>query len=99
MGLGKVTPAERPTERRPSGEATVVAEPRIGGLHRRDRDGHSTARGRLAGHDSALPSPARMLEKCTLVHGAVMVVLAAIYDGAVARAGSSFGEEQPSRSP
>ena len=40
-----------------------------------------------------------MLEKCTLVHGAVMVVLAAIYDGAVTRAGSSFGEGQPFRSP
>ena len=35
LGLGKATPAWRPTERRPKGEATVVAHPRIGGLHHR----------------------------------------------------------------
>ena len=34
-GLGKATPAERPVDRRPDGEAEVVALPRVGGLHHR----------------------------------------------------------------
>jgi putative transposase len=35
LGLGKATPAGRPVEHRPDGEANVVARPRIGGLHHR----------------------------------------------------------------
>jgi len=35
LGLGKATPAERPVDRRPDGEAEVVALPRVGGLHHR----------------------------------------------------------------
>ena len=35
LGLGKATPGGRPVERRPRGEAVVVARPRVGGLHHR----------------------------------------------------------------
>jgi len=35
MALRKATPTGRPVERRPNGEAKVVAQPRIGGLHHR----------------------------------------------------------------
>ena len=35
LGLGKATPTARLVERRPDGEAEVVALPRVGGLHHR----------------------------------------------------------------
>ena len=35
LGLGKATPAERPVEPRPDGEAEVVALQRVGRLHHR----------------------------------------------------------------
>jgi putative transposase len=34
-GLGKETPDRRPIEKKPSAEATVIASPRVGGLHHR----------------------------------------------------------------
>ena len=35
LGLEKATPAGRPVERRPDGEANIVARARVGGLHQR----------------------------------------------------------------
>jgi hypothetical protein len=35
LGLEKATPAGRQVERRPDGEAHIVARARVGGLHRR----------------------------------------------------------------
>jgi transposase InsO family protein len=35
LGLEKATPAGRPVEQRPDGEANIVAQARVGGLHHR----------------------------------------------------------------